>query len=118
MSSSVKYKKFAISEGDDEKKSHESRKKSKFLAIVLVFVAIASVTISVTAVAIAIGVGVGVSTESGHSTDANGLTVTVITREQLQGGVPWLSWRHPFPDYSKQFPCLFVCHHRKWRASC
>ena len=83
MSSSVKYKRFAISEGDDEKKSHESRKKSKFLAFVLVFVAIASVTISVTAVAI--GVGVGVSTESGHSVDANGLTVTVITREQLQG---------------------------------
>ena len=77
MSSSAKYKKFAVSQEDEEKKPQESRRKSKILAIVLVFIAVALVTISVTAVSI--GVGVGVSRQPG------GLTVIVITQEQLQG---------------------------------
>ena len=77
MNSSVKYKKFDNSQGNEEKKPQEFRSKSKFLAIVLVIVAVAFVTISVTAVSI--GVGVGVSRQS------SGLTVIVITREQLQG---------------------------------
>ena len=73
----MKYKKFAVSQEDEEKKPHESRRKSKFLAIVLVFIAVALVTISL--IAVAIGVGVGVSRQSG------GLTVIVITQEHLQG---------------------------------
>ena len=77
MSSSVKYKKFATSQEDEEKKPQESTRKSKFLAIVLVFVAVALVTILVAAVSV--GVGVGVSRQPG------GLTVIVITQEQLQG---------------------------------
>ena len=73
----MKYKKFAVSQEDEEKKPQESRRKSKLLAIVLAFIAVALVTISVTAVSI--GVGVGVSRQSG------GLTVIVITLEELQG---------------------------------
>ena len=75
MDSSAKYKKFAGSP-DEEKKPQESRK--KFLPpVVLTLVAIAIVTILL--VAVAIGVGVGVSRQAG------GLTVIVITPEELQG---------------------------------
>ena len=94
MNSSVKYKKFDNSQGNEEKKPQEFRSKSKFLAIVLVIVAVAFVTISVTAVSI--GVGVGVSRQS------SGLTVIVIYHPRAASRrVLWLSWRYPFSDYRK-----------------
>ena len=81
MDSSTKYKKYPSSL-DEDKKPLDSRKKPQCLVIVLMLLVIALVTTLVTAVALGVGVGVSVSTESGQS---EGLTVTALTPEELQG---------------------------------